>query len=114
MPSCLVQANHITLNQLQSIPSTALDLIVKQRPNVSPEQLSGCECPWTDRSPIVAIRLAAQPFQEIVRPVMERAHTTRRNIQDVAGVAGGIGEATTELTITLDQNELDRRRATTQ
>ena len=58
--------------------------------------------------------MLVQPLQKIRGPVMERAHATRRHIQNVAGVAGGISKATTELTITLDQNELDGRRATTQ
>jgi hypothetical protein len=41
-----------------------------------------------------------------VRPVMESAHLARGHVEQMAGIAGRVGRAASELDATLDQRDL--------
>src|SRR5215472_13937762 len=52
------------------------------------------------------IRQCAEPVEEIVRPIGKGAHIARPDIEQVPGIAGGIGEPAAELGAALDQIDL--------
>ena len=105
----------VAANQLETVARRAFDLIVQQPPDIGSEQTAGDEAVRGGRDPVqLGCRQPTQPRDEVVRPVVERAHPACRDVQQVAGVSRGIGLATAELVVLLDQDDPRRGRTAAQ
>jgi hypothetical protein len=107
-----VDIGHQAAHELEPIPSGTLDFVVQQRPDIVPERLPRHESADAGRRATGLPR--TQPFQKVVRPVVERAHAPGRHIEDMVGVARRISQPPSELAIAFDQNEPRIRRAAPQ
>ena len=55
-----------------------------------------------------------QPLQEVAGPVAEGAHAAGRHVQQVVGVAGGVGLAAAKGAVAFDESDADGRRTSAQ
>src|SRR5260370_39462235 len=58
--------------------------------------------------------ILAQPVEEIVGPVVKRAHLRGRHVQNMVQIAGGMGEPVPEAGASLYQMDADRVRTSPQ
>ena len=105
-----VAAQQLEIDRLRR----SLDLLVQQMADVIAENLPGHETALGYRTGDRQVGLRFEPFDEIVRPVMEGAHLAGRDIEQVAGIAGGVGGAAPELNAAFDQCELRSGRTSPQ
>ena len=105
------QPDRIGTHQPQPIGTAAFELLTQQRPDIGAERLA-----WRERAGIGRVfgawlvRLFAKPGQEVVGPLVKRAHSSGGHVQDMVRVARGEGEAGAELAVSLDQHHAGWRR----
>ena len=106
-----VDADDVALHQNQLVPPVGpAHFRAQQMPDIGAEQTARHEAAGGGRHAIeLAVRQRLKPAQEIVLVLMEGTHPSRRHVQQMVRIAGGIGLAEAELAVALDQHDAGAR-----
>ena len=107
----LVDRLDVAVDQLEAIAEiVALQLLIQQMADIGAEQASWHEAAFGGLHALQRlVWLGLEPVQEIMGPVAKGAHPSGRDVQQMAGIGGGIGLPPAELQIPLDQRDAHRR-----
>ena len=103
----LVDADPLAMQQPEPRRIAFFELRVEQVSSVGPEQRARHKTAGGILGAVlIAGLLRLKPFDEILRAIMEGAHAAGWDVEQVAWIAGRVGQALAELPMTVDQQNL--------
>ena len=100
-----VDVEHLAADQVETVAEAGTaELLVEQVADIGAELAAGDEGVgfWT---PGVAVVAFAQPRDEMVGAVVERAHPAGGDVEQMAGVGGAVGLAAAEAAVAFDERD---------